>query len=101
MDFDETNAKVFTNLRMLELDKNKVEIELGNRNGVVIQENFDATYFYQNVGVISSFLEEHRSESFSKVGGGPTPMGTVPVRYFKSWASANIDSLKKYKDLCD
>ena len=41
-EFNETNAKVLSNLKILKLEKNEAKRELENRNEVVIQENFDS-----------------------------------------------------------
>ena len=43
VEFDATHTKVLKNIKMLELEKKKTIRELGYRNEVMTQENFNET----------------------------------------------------------
>ena len=47
---------------------------MGNRKEALIDEKFDATSAWKNMGKISVFLEEHWVKYFSKVTGGLVPI---------------------------
>ena len=52
------NDQIFTSLKMLELEKNKLKWEIGNRDWVVIPEKFDSSSVWNTVSMIGQeFLE--------------------------------------------
>ena len=53
---DSIDDQVFTSLKMLEFEKNRLKSEIGNRNQVVIPEDFDAASVWQTVSVMGSAL---------------------------------------------
>ena len=65
------------------------------------QENFDSTSFWKTAGIISSFLEEIRVESFNKVPGGPASVVVVLRGSFENWSRESIDNLHKIARLSD
>ena len=52
-----TNQEVFTTLRMLEMEKNRVKMELGNRKEISLNNQFDAASVWESVALISDALD--------------------------------------------
>ena len=48
--------EIFTTLKMLELEKNKIKIELGNCKDISIDDEFDTASVWESVSLISYFL---------------------------------------------
>ena len=53
---NDSSAEIFTTLRMLEFEKNKIKAELGNQNDVTINGDFDADSLWEVVESFSDFL---------------------------------------------
>ena len=53
---NENSSDIFTTLRMLEFEKNKIKSELGSRNDVSINGTFDTASLWEVVESLSDFL---------------------------------------------
>ena len=48
--------QVLSTLKMIEFEKNKIKVELGNRENALINENFDTSSVWEIVGLISKHV---------------------------------------------
>jgi len=59
-EMNSSNNRVFSKLRILEFEKNKLKQKVRNKEEVIIKERFDASSVWQSVGLISSLLDDYK-----------------------------------------
>ena len=84
---ESNNDQLSTNLEMLQFEKNKLKAEIGSRQEVLIQENFDAASVWESVSLISSFLDE-------KIHSDWNQAESASSRTFETWARFEIEKAK-------
>ena len=84
------SSEIFTTLRMLEFEKNKIKSEVGNRNNVFISESFDAASLWEVVeGLADSIDGQERGTGRAKIIGQDkeTGFGKADIASFRSFES--------------
>ena len=58
-----TSEEVFSALRMLQFEKNKLKSEIGNREKIIIHQDFDASSLWEVASMMSFFLKDEAKDS--------------------------------------
>ena len=77
-----------TSIRSLEMEKEKLKLEVGSRSSVTINEVFDASSLWQAVSLLSAF---------SSVASDTVPSSgdIASARTFEAWVRGRIENLQK------
>ena len=55
--FNVNNDEIFTTMKMLEFEKNRIKLEVGNRKDVSLEDSFDASSVWESVSLMAQFLK--------------------------------------------
>lgn len=83
-----TNDDIFTTLKMLELEKNRLKRELGNRNQVSLSDNFDALSVWESVSLIGDAINDLQASNSDDIN--KPNIDTISFRTFENYARKMI-----------